>query len=200
MLDKSNSPLRQRMIEDMTARRFKEKVQKDWRRGAAPSGSSSPSNPSPGLKPSSPILPVIPTASRSPTRGSSPSMRPASPSDGRTIESKARPVQDHGARRHRVHSAVYYARSADRLPPHPPLQPVRQPRSNAQHRLRPPVAGHACAIARTFWRRGLIVAPRQSALAKRAASVNHHSTRLLLLIQIDAQFPPKLLRHTRMSF
>jgi site-specific recombinase XerD len=30
MLDKSNSPLRQRMIEDMTARRFKEKVQKDY--------------------------------------------------------------------------------------------------------------------------------------------------------------------------
>jgi integrase/recombinase XerD len=30
MLDKSHSPLRQRMIEDMTARRFKEKVQKDY--------------------------------------------------------------------------------------------------------------------------------------------------------------------------
>jgi site-specific recombinase XerD len=30
MLDKSNSPLRQRMIEDMTARRYKEKVQKDY--------------------------------------------------------------------------------------------------------------------------------------------------------------------------
>ena len=30
MLDKPNSPLRQRMIEDMTARRFKEKVQKDY--------------------------------------------------------------------------------------------------------------------------------------------------------------------------
>jgi integrase/recombinase XerD len=29
MLDKRISPLRQRMIEDMTARRFKEKVQKD---------------------------------------------------------------------------------------------------------------------------------------------------------------------------
>ena len=30
MLDKSNSPLRQRMIEDMTARRYKGKVQKDY--------------------------------------------------------------------------------------------------------------------------------------------------------------------------
>jgi hypothetical protein len=30
MLDKPISPLRQRMIEDMTARRFKEKVQKDY--------------------------------------------------------------------------------------------------------------------------------------------------------------------------
>ena len=30
MLDKSNSPLRQRMIEDMTARRFKEKVQRHY--------------------------------------------------------------------------------------------------------------------------------------------------------------------------
>jgi hypothetical protein len=28
MIDKPNSPLRQRMIEDITARRFKEKVQK----------------------------------------------------------------------------------------------------------------------------------------------------------------------------
>ena len=32
MIDKPNSPLRQRMIEDMTARRFKEKVQKDYLR------------------------------------------------------------------------------------------------------------------------------------------------------------------------
>jgi integrase/recombinase XerD len=30
MLDKPISPLRQRMIDDMTARRFKEKVQKDY--------------------------------------------------------------------------------------------------------------------------------------------------------------------------
>ena len=30
MLDKPISPLRQRMIEDMTARRFKDKVQKDY--------------------------------------------------------------------------------------------------------------------------------------------------------------------------
>ena len=30
MIDKPNSPLRQRMIEDMTSRRFKEKVQKDY--------------------------------------------------------------------------------------------------------------------------------------------------------------------------
>jgi integrase/recombinase XerD len=35
MLDQPVSPLRQRMIDDMTARRFKEKVQKDcFRRGA----------------------------------------------------------------------------------------------------------------------------------------------------------------------
>jgi site-specific recombinase XerD len=32
MIDKPNSPLRQRMTEDMTARRFKEKVQKDYLR------------------------------------------------------------------------------------------------------------------------------------------------------------------------
>jgi integrase/recombinase XerD len=32
MIDKPNSPLRQRMIEDMTARRFQEKVQKDYLR------------------------------------------------------------------------------------------------------------------------------------------------------------------------
>ena len=32
MLDKPDSPLLQRMIDDMTARRFKEKVQKDYAR------------------------------------------------------------------------------------------------------------------------------------------------------------------------
>jgi hypothetical protein len=32
MLEKPISPLRQRMIDDMTARRFKEKVQKDFKR------------------------------------------------------------------------------------------------------------------------------------------------------------------------
>ena len=32
MIDKPNSPLRQRMIEDMTARRYKEKVQKTYLR------------------------------------------------------------------------------------------------------------------------------------------------------------------------
>lgn len=32
MIDKPSSPLRQRMIEDMTARRYKEKVQKDYLR------------------------------------------------------------------------------------------------------------------------------------------------------------------------
>jgi hypothetical protein len=32
MIDQSSSPLRQRMIEDMTARRFTEKVQKDYLR------------------------------------------------------------------------------------------------------------------------------------------------------------------------
>jgi integrase/recombinase XerD len=50
MLDKPNSPLRQRMIEDMTARRFKEKVQKDYVRhmrrfaaflGRSPDGATS---------------------------------------------------------------------------------------------------------------------------------------------------------------
>jgi hypothetical protein len=30
MIDKPNSPLHQRMIDDMTARRFKEKVQKNY--------------------------------------------------------------------------------------------------------------------------------------------------------------------------
>jgi len=56
-----------------------------WRRCAGPSGSSTPSDPSPGLRPSSPISRVTPTASRSPTRDSSPSMRRVSPSSGKTI-------------------------------------------------------------------------------------------------------------------
>jgi hypothetical protein len=36
MLEKPISPLRQRMIDDMTARRFKEKVRKDYVRHVSP--------------------------------------------------------------------------------------------------------------------------------------------------------------------
>ena len=39
-----------------------------------------------------------------------------------------RPAQDHDARRRRVHPPVPHARAAERLPPHPPLRPVRQRR------------------------------------------------------------------------
>jgi hypothetical protein len=41
----------------------------------------------------------------------------------------------------------------------------------------------------------LIVAPRQSELAKPTASDNHRSTRPLLLILIDARFLSRLSRH-----
>jgi integrase/recombinase XerD len=38
MLDKPISPLRQRMIDDMTARRFNEHTQRDYVRGVLPQG------------------------------------------------------------------------------------------------------------------------------------------------------------------
>ena len=58
-------------------------------------------------------------------------------------DQRARPVQDHDARRRRVHPPLSHACAAERLPPHPPLRPVRQRRSRAKRRARPPVAGHA---------------------------------------------------------
>ena len=46
------------------------------------------------------------------------------------------------------------------LPPHSPLRPVRQRRSRTKRRARPPVAGHACGIARTFRRQGRQRSPK----------------------------------------
>ena len=59
-----------------------------------------------------------------------------------------RPAQDHDARRRRVHPPLSPARAAQRLPPHPTLRPVRQRRSGAQHRARPPSARRAQDPAR----------------------------------------------------
>ena len=56
---------------------------------AAPIGSSTPRGRSLGRRPSSPISPATLIASPSPTRGSSRSTRRASPSNGKTIGSKA---------------------------------------------------------------------------------------------------------------
>ena len=58
-------------------------------RCAAPSGSSTPSGPSPDRRPYSPISRATPTASPSPTPGSSRSTTRASPSNGKTTGSKA---------------------------------------------------------------------------------------------------------------
>ncbi len=69
---------------------------------------------------------------------------------------KRRPAQDHDARRRRVHPPVPHARAAERLPPHPPLRPVRQRRARLQHRARPRVAGG---------RRGLAAATAQDRMA-----------------------------------
>src|ERR1700691_2654471 len=41
-------------------------------------------------------------------------------------------AQDHDARRPRVHPPLSHARAGERLPPHPPLRPVRQRRSHAK--------------------------------------------------------------------
>ena len=59
------------------------------RERAGPSGSSTPSGPSPDPRPFSPISRATPTASPSPTPGSSRSTTRASPSNGKTTGSKA---------------------------------------------------------------------------------------------------------------
>ena len=59
------------------------------RERAGPSGSSTPSDPSPDRRPFSPTSRVTPIALRSPIPGSSPSTTRASPSNGRTTGSKA---------------------------------------------------------------------------------------------------------------
>ena len=132
-----------------------------WRRCAGPSGSSTPNDPSPDPRPCSPISRATRTASPSPTRGSS-----QLDEAGVTLQmeglphQRPRPAQDHDARRRRVHPSLSHARAAERLPPHPPLRPVRQRRSRPKHRARPPVAGHARGRART------ITAPSSTTAAK----------------------------------
>ena len=49
---------------------------------------------------------------------------------------RPRPAQDHDARGPRVHPPLSPARAAERLPPHPPLRPVRRRGSSQQHRAR----------------------------------------------------------------
>ena len=55
-------------------------------------------------------------------------------------DQRPRPVQDHDARRPRVHPPLSPARAAERLPPHPPLRPVRRRGSRSEHRARPTTA------------------------------------------------------------
>jgi hypothetical protein len=55
----------------------------------------------------------------------------------------ARPLQDHDARRGRVHSPLPTACLAQGLPPHPPLRPPRQRRSRREHRAGAPALGRA---------------------------------------------------------
>jgi hypothetical protein len=47
---------------------------------------------------------------------------------------RPRPRQDHDARRRRVHPALPRPCLANRLPPHPPLRPVRQPQACRERR------------------------------------------------------------------
>ena len=69
-------------------------------------------------------------------------------------DQRPRPVQDHDARRRRVHPPLSHARAAERLPPHPPLRPVRRRGSRAKHRARPTIARRDGECARTLARRG----------------------------------------------
>ena len=59
------------------------------------------------------------------------------------------PYQDHDARGPRVHPPLPPPRAAERLPPHPPLRPVRRRGAGGQHRARPTTArrGRECAPA-----------------------------------------------------
>lgn len=47
---------------------------------------------------------------------------------------KSRPPEGHDTRHRRVHPQILNPRPAERLPPHPPLRPVRQRHARRQHR------------------------------------------------------------------
>ena len=89
-----------------------------------------PSDPWPGRKPRSPIsLKLHP-----PRRDLQFPAHRARPGAGVTFKWKdlpnqrPRPAQDHDAQRRRVHSPLSPPRPAERLPPHPPLRPLRRNR------------------------------------------------------------------------
>ena len=65
---------------------------------------------------------------------------------------RPRPAQDHDARRRRVHPPLSSPRAAERLPPHPPLRPVRRRGSSGQHRARPTIARRSRECAPAFAR------------------------------------------------
>src|SRR5271166_803937 len=67
---------------------------------------------------------------------------------------RPRPAQDNDARGRRVHPPFSLARAAQRLPPHPPLRPVRRHGPSPQHRARPPSARRAQGLAPERERRG----------------------------------------------
>ena len=76
--------------------------------------------------------------------------RAASPSAGRTIGSKAATgYKTMTLAAARVHPPLPAPRAAERLPPHPPLRPLRQRGARGQHRARPTTArrGRECAPA-----------------------------------------------------
>ena len=82
--------------------------------------------PSAVLRPCSLICRVTPTASPSPTPPDRARRQHRQLSLQGLSERRPRSLQGNDARDRRVHSPLSHARAAERLPPHPPLRPVRQ--------------------------------------------------------------------------
>ena len=121
-----------------------------WRRCARPNGSSTPSDPSAGPRRCSPISPATPTASPSPTAASI-----AFDDNGVTFSWKD--YRAKGRERHKIMTLAsdefirrfLHPRPAQRLPPHPPLRPVRQWRPRREPRPRPRAARRSGTARRT---------------------------------------------------
>src|SRR5258708_4877522 len=185
MSEKPISPLRQRMLEDMSMRRFVPDTQREYigavKRLATFLGRS-PDTATPeelrafqlhltetGVQP--PTINATVTALRFFFKVTRP-----------------RPVHDDDARRRRVHPPLPHPRTAQRLPSHPPLRLVRQrePRRDDRASARTPGTGNACSRSRGRNRSGGGAATRPALPVLWRPHVRHRDLRCRLPTSLPA--------------